>query len=180
MFLVSSVQGRSLADAPLPAPEVREIWPPSKKFCVVMNPEPSTTTVYRIADDGKRTRQWVMPGWFRVAYLADDGDHLIVGHGGINLLPLDVTAREPMIRFFKRGKLVNMVTLGELLKDQSSLKRTASHYLWGNYLGLDKQGHFVVETVEDRKLAFDVATGKRWIPQKQATATEKQAVGPAQ
>ena len=166
-FPLLTAGGWLLADEPLPPPEVCEVWSTGKQFCAVMDPKASRTTVYRIGD-GKRCEQWAMQGWFRVAYLADDGDHLIVGHGGINLLPLDVTAREPMIWFYKRGKLIATVTLGELLKKQSSLRRTVSHYEWGNCLGLDKEGHFVVKTVEDRVLAFDVATGKRWTPEKAA------------
>lgn len=148
------------ADTPLPPPARKEVWSPNKRFCAVMDPKPTTITVYRIEPDGKRTSQWAMKGWFRVAHLANDGQHLIEGHGGINLLPLNVTKEEPMIWFYKKGELLNTVTLGELLNNQSSLKRTASHYLWGSYLGLDEQGHYVVETVEGRKLAFDVTTGK--------------------
>ncbi|MHB1038146.1 MAG: hypothetical protein ACYC35_27670 [Pirellulales bacterium] len=157
-------QGHLFADTPLPPPEVKEVWSPNKKFCAVMEPKASTTTVYRVEGDGKRTKQWAMPGWFRVAHLADDGEHLVVGNGGINLLPLNVTKNETMIEFYKKGKLVKTVTLGTLLKNQSSLKRTVSHYLWGNYLGLDDKGRYVVETVEGRKLAFDVTTGKTVTP----------------
>jgi hypothetical protein len=180
-FLLSlTIQAELFADKPLSPPDVQEVWSPNKQFCAVMDPQPATTTVYRIESDGKRTKQWSMPGWFRVAHLADDGEHLVVGHGGINLLPVNVTKDEHMIEFFTKGKLVNTVTLGELLRDQSSLKRTVSHYLWGNYLGLDEKGHYVVETVEGRKLVFDVTTGKPWTPAKDNTDAEKQALAAAE
>jgi hypothetical protein len=159
-WIVFLVSGHLQADTPLPPPQVKEIWSPNKQFCAVMDPKPMTTTVYRVEEGGRRTRSWAMYGWFRVAHLADDGEHLVAGHDGINLLPLKVIKDEPMIRFFRRGELLNTVTLGQLLKNQSSLKRTASHYLWGSYLGLDKKGHYVVETVEDRRLTFTVNTGK--------------------
>lgn len=148
------------ADTPLPPPRAKEVWSPNKRFCAAMNPESMTTVVYQVAENGRRKKTWTMKGWFRVAHLADDGEHLIVGHDGINLLPTNVTKDEPMIRFFRRGKLLNTVTLGELLMDQSHLKRTASHYLWGHYLGLDEKGRYLVETVEGKKLAFDVTKGK--------------------
>lgn len=165
-LLFLGFHGQLLADTPLPPLAIKEVWSPNKNFCAVMDPKPETTTVYRVEGEGKRNKQWAMQGWFRVAHLADDGEHLVVGHGGINLLPLKVTKDEPMIRFFRKGELLNTVTLGELL-NQSSLKRTVSHYLWGNYLGLDDKGRYVVETVEGRKLAFDVATGKTVTPPKE-------------
>ena len=154
------VPGQALADSPLVPPRVKEVWSPNKQFCAVMKPKAMTTTVYRIDKDGRRARSWAMHGWFRVANLADDGEHLIAGHDGVNLLPLGVTKNEPMIRFFRRGELIKTVRLGELLKDLSHLQRTVSHYFWGDYLGLDKRGRYVVETVENRRLAFDISTGR--------------------
>jgi len=181
LILFITIQATLLADTPLPPPKTKEVWSPNKKFCAVMEPDSATTTIFRVENDGKRTKSWAMQGWFRVAHLADDGEHLIVGHGGINLLPLNVTKDEPMIRFFKKEKLINTVTLGELLKDQSSLKRTVSHYLWGSYLGLDEKGHYVVKTVEERTLAFDVTTGKPVMPAAEKhDEAEKQAVTTAE
>lgn len=165
-ILTITIPATLLADGPLPPPAIKEVWSPNKLFCAVMDPKTMTTTIFRIEGDPgnlerevKRNKQWAMHGWFRVAHLADDGEHLIIGHDGINLLPLDVTKNEPLIRFFKKGKRINVVTLGELVEDQSSLKRTVSHLCWGSYLGL-VEGHYAVETVEGRKLIFDVTTGK--------------------
>ena len=36
-----------------------------------------------------------------------------------------------------------------------------SHDNWGHYLGFDQAGRYVIETVEGRRIAFDVRTG--WI-----------------
>jgi hypothetical protein len=180
LILTITIQATLLADTPLPPPAMKEVWSPNKQFCAVMDPKPMTTTIYRVEGEGKRNKQWAMQGWFRVAHLADDGEHLVVGHGGINLLPLNVTKDEPMIDFFKRGERIKTVTLGELLKDQSSLKRTVSHYLWGSYLGLDEKGHYAVETVEGRKLVFDVTTGKPLTPAKDNSEAEKQALAAAE
>jgi hypothetical protein len=102
----------------------------------------------------------MVPGWFRVAYLADDGEHLVIGHEGINLLPLNLDKNDILIYFVKRGEVVKTVTVSELVKNRSRLKRTASHLLWGSYLGIDEDGHFGVETVEARSLYFDVTTGE--------------------
>ena len=63
-----------------------------------------------------------------------------------------------------RLKLIELVTLGELVSRKSSLERTASHYYWGEYRGLDDDGNYVVETVEKRTAIFNVATGKPITP----------------
>jgi len=163
-LLVAAFQGILSADTPLPPPQIRDIWSGNKQYCAVLDPKFATTTVYRVQPDGRRVKQWAMHGWFRVAFLDDRGDYLVCGHDGINLLPLKVAQDEPMLRFFKRGELIGIVTLGELLQSPSSMKRTASHYLWGNCLGMDARGHFVVETVEGKKIAFDPTTGQRVKP----------------
>jgi hypothetical protein len=100
-----------------------------------------------------------MYGWFRVASLADDGEHFVAGYWGMNLIPLNYDKQLVMLYFFKRGELLNHVTLEQIIRDNSKLRRTASHYAWGNFLGLDKSGRYVVETVEGRRIRFDLTTG---------------------
>ncbi|HEY4761300.1 MAG TPA: hypothetical protein VIH42_12025 [Thermoguttaceae bacterium] len=148
------------ADTPLPPPKIKEVWSHNKEYCAVMDPQQMITTVYRVEPGDKRTKSWSMYGWFRVADLSNDGNHLITGHPGINLLPLNFTMDDVMIYFFRRGELIHTVQLKELVSNQSALKRTASHFLWGSYLGLDSHDRYLVETVENRKLVFDIKTGK--------------------
>jgi hypothetical protein len=148
------------ADTPLPPPKLAEVWSPNKHYCAVMDPRSMTTTVYRAGPGTQRTKIWAMYGWFRVAHLANDGDHFVAGHPGINLLPLDVQMDDVLIYFFRRGELIRTVLLRDLVPRQDRLKKTASHYLWGSYLGLDAQGRYVVETVDKRKLVFDVRSGR--------------------
>jgi hypothetical protein len=107
-----------------------------------------------------------MPGWFRVAALSDDCEHLVTGFDGMNLLPLDFKHDLVMLSFYERGKLSRAVKLDELIRDFTKLRRTASHYYWGQYLGfgernrLDEANRYIVETVEGQRIAFDVATGQ--------------------
>ncbi len=44
--------------------------------------------------------------------------------------------------------------------DLSNLQRSVSHLNWGSYLGFDEAGHYAIETVEGRRRAFDVTTGR--------------------
>lgn len=148
------------ADTPLPAPKPKEVWSPNKHYCAVMDPRQMTTIVYRVGAGGQRARLWAMYGWFRVAHLANDGEHLVAGHPGVNLLPLDVSMDDVMIYFFRRGELIRTVALRELVPKAEDLKKTASHYVWGSYLGFDSLGRYTVETAAKRRLTFDVRTGR--------------------
>jgi len=150
---------RASADTPLPPPQRKEVWCASHHYCAVMDPRLRLTTVYKV-DGTTRKKLWAMPGWFRVAFLADDGEHIVIGHEGINLLPVNIQENDILAYFVRKGEVVATATLSDLLERKSSLRRTASHYHWGQYLGIDEDGRFRVETVEGRKLWFDVQNGK--------------------
>ena len=148
------------ADSPLPPPAKETIWSANRRFFAVMEPDNQITTIYRtIQGKQQGEKVWSMYGWFRVAALTDDGEHLVAGYWSMNVIPLDYNKKQAMLYFFKRGELINHVTLDQIIRDFSKLQRTVSHYQWGNFEGLDKAGHYVVETVEGRKIRFDVVTG---------------------
>ncbi len=46
------------------------------------------------------------------------------------------------------------------MSNLSTLQRSISHLNWGSYLGFDEAGHYAIETVEGRRLAFDVTSGR--------------------
>jgi hypothetical protein len=50
--------------------------------------------------------------------------------------------------------------LNEIIKDFGKLETTASHFQWGSCRGINTQGRFVIETVEKRRLIYDVKTGE--------------------
>jgi hypothetical protein len=146
------------ADSPLPPPTRQTIWSANRQFFAVTDPDSQVTTVYRAKGTGGE-RLWAMYGWFGVAALADDGDHLVAGYRGMNLIPVNYNKKEVMLYFFRRGELLNHVSLDQIIGDFSRLRRTASHYFWGNFVGFDRDGLYVVSTVEGRRLRFDVTKG---------------------
>lgn len=145
------------ADEPLPAVADKKVYSLNKKFYAFLDVRKKLTTVHQVGKPGKL---WEMQGWFRVAALSNDGEYLVVGYHGMNLLNLNYSPDQVMLSFYRLGKLIRTVTLNELVRDLGHLQRTASHYLWGSYLGFDKNNHYLVETVEKRTIAFDVTTGK--------------------
>ena len=76
----------------------------------------------------------------RLAAPATDGAHLVVGHEGINLLPLDAGPGTVVVTFIRRGEVIRGVTLAQVLRDLSSLERTASQPPLGPLPGLRRPG----------------------------------------
>ncbi len=148
----------AVADAPLAAPALKTVCSPNGVYCAVMDPNTSTTRVYRTGRADETL--WSMTGWFRVAALADDGKHLVTGYDGINLLPLDYAPDTVVLTFHKRGEVIRRVKLSNVVGDLAKLQLTVSHLYWGYYVGFNETGRYVIETVEGRRLAFDIATGQ--------------------
>lgn len=148
----------TLADASLPVPEAYTVCSPSGIFCAHLDPQRALIRIYRAGQESDDL--WTMEGWFRQAALGDDGETLVTGYDGLDLLPLDYRQDDLILRIYRRGVLVRAVALNEVIDDFSSLQRTESHYYWGHYLGFDEAGDYVIETVENRVITIDIATGE--------------------
>lgn len=85
---------------------------------------------------------------------------MVVGYEGMNLVPVDVTLKEPVLFFYNKGKIIRTVALGDLYKHKSELVRTASHLAWAHIPGINKANQLVVELVNGKKVAFAASTGK--------------------
>lgn len=146
------------ADEPLRPPSPKTECSPGGVICADMDPK-NGTIVYRKAD-GPETPLWAMPGWFRVAFVADDGQHLVTGYDGQNLLARR-NPDEVMLRFWADGQLLRSVRLRELLPDLGKLQRTVSHWHWGNYRGFDADGDLILKTVDGRTHHYSVTGNRR-------------------
>jgi hypothetical protein len=146
------------ADEPLPAPLTYTIRPAHTKACwAEVSVEDNALTVYRKTAKG-REAVWSVPGWHRVADLADDCRSLMTGYDGQSLLA-DADPSTVLLRFYRDGKLLREYRLDELM-DPKRLRRTVSHFEWGNYLGVER-GHFYrIETNGRGEQVFDMATGQ--------------------
>ena len=150
----------SWADEPPAAPRLKSVCSANAFFCAEMDPEKNLTTVYRRRAGGVREPLWSMRGWFQVAALSSDGEYLVTGYEGSNLLPLEYKKDQVMLSFYDRGKLIRHVRLNEMVLDFSKLQITVSHYHWGTYLGLNAEDHYGVETADKRWLLYNIRTGK--------------------
>jgi hypothetical protein len=128
----------------------------NQAFCAVADPASQTISVFA---RGATSPLWSLKPWHRQIFVSDDGDHLVIGPPGLNLVPLDARPRDPLFVFMNRTKIVRVVTIGDLFPKVSSLRRTASHLAWGEAIGISPRGQFVVRLVDGRRIAFSVLTG---------------------
>ncbi len=103
---------------------------------------------------------WSIPGWHRWLFVSDDGESTVVGYSGMNIVPANVTLKEPVLFFYSRGKLVRTVALGELYRSKSELVRTMSGYSWVRSIGFNKANQLAVELTTGKTLAFAANTGQ--------------------
>ncbi len=93
------MQHRAMADQPIRLSDIVPVTEcsASGEYCVTSNPKDNKTTypegntfIYR--KDQPEKPLWQMPGWFRVVFLADDGEHLVTGDNW-ELAPLEQPER---------------------------------------------------------------------------------------
>jgi hypothetical protein len=108
---------------------------------------------------GKTNKLWSMDGWYRVAALAADCEHFVTGYDGVNLLPDKFAANIVLLSFYRNGSLIRHVILSELVKDLAKLEKTASHWSWGNYVGIEKGTRYRIVTIDQGEVVFDMKTG---------------------
>jgi hypothetical protein len=146
------------ADEPLRPPHRYTECSPAKTVCLTTDPEDGTTVHRAEAPDRPL---WRVTEWFRVAYVSDDGKHLVTGYGGMNLVPIEHPERTTVLTFWHEGEEGKSYTLADLGYERGDLQRTASHFHWGGYRGFDPDGRFRLEMVDGLTILFDVESGER-------------------
>ena len=147
---------RVWADAPLPPPAKYTVCSPNQAFCAVADP---ATQSVAVSARGAAKPNWSLSSWHRQVFLGNDGDHMVIGPPGLNLISLEAKASDPILTFMNRNAVVRVIQVGELFPKMSSLRRTASHYAWGNVVGISQNDQFIVQLVDGRRVAFSVLTG---------------------
>ena len=133
---------------------------------------PAHGFVYQLDAEGKPTVKYRIQGWYSCDMQLSSDGRVLVG-----VQPFQ-PGREPKssdvgIAFFKDGVLMRRYLVGELVKDNSLLRRTVSFYRWldETHLGtregvvadrpyLDLNGVFHLTTIDRLTYSFDAATGK--------------------
>ncbi len=133
---------------------------PGGRFFAEANHETQRITVFEVQPGGAIPR-YEVAAWSRVVHLSPDGRFLALGYSGSNLLSLGVNSELTMISFYRDGAKTAQVPLRRLMPDLKLLRRSASHWVWGEYHGFIPQGTgFRVKTADGRILILDPATGQ--------------------
>jgi hypothetical protein len=84
---------------------------------------------YELRDDGSLNELWRVKGWYSFrCFLSDDGRYLVrlndwpVGH--------KLSKEDAAIAFYDRGKLLRQFSTADLVKDETKVHPSASHYEW--------------------------------------------------
>lgn len=155
-ILLLCASGLVLADAPLRPPAKYTVCSPNQAFCAVADPETQSVSIFA---RGATVPSWSLKPWHRQVFLANDGDHLMIGPSGLELIPLDTRLADPLLVFMNRKVVVRVVSVGDLFRSLSSLRRTASHYEWGRIVGVSARDQLVVQLVDGSRVAFNISTG---------------------
>jgi hypothetical protein len=65
-----------------------------------------------------------------------------------------------MVSIYDKGRLKYEIHLNELISNLGAMQKTVSHFNWGSCIGLTEEGMLKIQTVEDRELTVDLASGK--------------------
>jgi hypothetical protein len=150
--------GPALADTPPLPPKKLIACSPARTLCATSDP---ATNVTLVSPQASGQKPWPIPGWHRWLFLSDDGESVVVGYDGMNLVPLDVTLNEPVLFFYNSGRLVRTIKLDQLYRSKSQLRRTVSHFAWVYSIGFNSSNQLVVELVNGKKVAFAPKSGAR-------------------
>lgn len=144
------------ADAPRLPPSTFRATSLNGRYSAEVNHVAKRITV---VDTRTKTKLYEIAGWYRVVAVSNDGHSLVIGYDGSNLLSAGFSSEQPMLTFYQMGQKGRVVKLRELVPDLGLLRKTASHWVWGQYIGFDEKNRYQVKTVDGRLLRFDAATG---------------------
>jgi len=142
------------SDEPLAPPARYEVRSPSRRYVATLDPK----TGVEVRASGSSEILWTSTNWFRVAFLADDGEHLVTGYDGMNLIPQDYTKDLVLITFWRRNSKIRDIKVGEVFPDTRILQKTVSHYNWGSITSI-KNGTLLVRRCDRKIMKFSVITG---------------------
>jgi len=106
--------------------------------------------------DPARLKWAATSDWFAYQILVTNDGEAIVRMG-----PWARNFSDEAFSFIRNGTLVRTVAIDELIENESSVKRSVSHFMWSDGFGLTSAGdRFFVNTLEGASYQFDVKTGE--------------------
>lgn len=106
--------------------------------------------------DPARLKWAVTDDWFAYkVFVPNDGESIV------RMGPWASSFSDEAFSFIRNGSIVRTVVIDELIKDESSVERTVSHFFWSKSYGLTSDGAtFFIDTLDGAGYRFDVKTGE--------------------
>lgn len=146
------------ADSPLPPASKNIVCSASSATCVESNPQINTTKVF-VRESGREL--WSIADWHRWMFLSDDGQSLVVGYDGGNLVPPSSDLNLEVLYFYEEGRLVCKVRVADLYKSRDELRKTTSHLEWVESIRVNNKQQLVLQLVTGKVLALSMRTGQQ-------------------
>jgi hypothetical protein len=104
---------------------------------------------------GQITPLWTLSWYAFTVFPASDGDHLV------RLGPWASSTEQLALSFYSRGVEIKRYLIQDLVKDQSMLQNTVSHFFWKTEDRYDDVAQFFyLKTVDGRRYKFSILTGE--------------------
>lgn len=104
---------------------------------------------------GQDTLLWTISWYAFTVFPASDGDHLV------RIGPWASSTAQLALSFYSKGVEIKRYLIQDLVKDQSMLRNTVSHFFWIAENHYDDEAQlFHLKTVDGRKYKFSILTGE--------------------
>lgn len=114
--------------------------------------------IYKVEGNYKLSEAYQIKGWHRSFYISPNGEYVVIGFAGLDLVPKSVRPNQIMLSIYHNGKLQHTIALSQLLYSLDSLRPTVSHYYWGS-ISQVSDFHVRLDTVEGM-VEVDISSGK--------------------
>ncbi len=107
----------ALADTPMPKPKTYKAYSSNGLYYVLVDVERNKTSVCYNLTTRIDNELWQINGYYTSVYISDDGQFLIIGYGGMNLLPLNYRPDEIAFSVYRNGEQYANVQFNEVIND---------------------------------------------------------------
>ncbi len=120
---------------------------------------PAVRKMYRQSglyrNDGSTTPLWVVYWYSFEVYPSSDGRHLV------RMGPWASSTVQTALSFYRNGEEIKEYRISDLIRDESKLQRSVSHFRWRSDLQFyDEKGLLFLKTKDDQTYWFSVETGQ--------------------
>lgn len=156
----------TFADSPAPPRDYKKVTENNEYVFVMLAPDEgakhqdsATRGIYKQSglyrNDGSTTPLWAVYWYAFEVYPSSDGKHLV------RMGPWASSTEQLALSFYRDGKEIRSYRIRDLVRDETKLSRTVSHFFWRSELRYDdKRGLVFLKTRDNQTYWFSVKTGE--------------------